>query len=487
MDLSDEILNIAPDANDAVAPGIPAEYIAAVEKSGDQELQRLTGQCREILTANPEHAQALHVIGGIAHRLRLLDLAAEFIRAAIRFGPEHFEFVGNLGNVYQDLGRIDLAIDCFRKVIETAPTAEMAHNNLANLLHEKGELEEAASSYRRAVEIHPEFFGAWSNLGIVLKKLDQVSPAIEAFERAIRIKPDFVEAKTNLCVAQHQQGHTDQAIRGLHQIVTQHPDAIVPANKLMEMQFEQGDTAAAARLARKFRQHNPRHQMAIACETFGRLAAGDIEEFDYLYGHHDHIHRQIIPPPSEFEDRADFHDALQREILNHPSIKWVHDSHETSRRGFVYGLLEQPGPALTAIEHILRDRKDSFISAMPRDADHPFYGMAPENLALKLWATILNGSGSHPSHLHEGSWLSGTYYVRVPNASHPENSEHAGWIAFDGFSHMSKLKQHTKKYVRRVKPEEGLLVLFPSYTFHETVVFHGDDLRISLSFDFSPV
>ena len=355
-----------------------------------------------------EHAQSLHVIGGIAHRLRLFDLAVEFIRAAIRSGPEHVEFVGNLGNVYQDLGRIDLAVDCFRKVIAAAPKAEMAHNNLANLLQGTCELEDAADSYHRAVEICPEFFAAWSNLGIVLQKLDRTGPAIEAFEQAIRIKPDFVEAQVNLCTAHHEQGATDQALRGLQDIVAQHPDAIIPANKLMEILFERGNLAQAAELAPKIRNLNPSHQMAIACEAFGKLDAGDAEGFEYLYGDQNLIHRQIVPPPEEFTDRAVFHDALQHEILN------------------------------------------------------------------------------HPSHLHEGNWLSGTYYVRVPKASRADNLDHAGWITFDGFSHLAEMKQYAEKFFRRVEPQEGLLVLFPSYQFHETTAFHGDDLRIGLSFDFIP-
>jgi tetratricopeptide (TPR) repeat protein len=469
---------------DKTALQIPPELLAAVERSGNGEFTRLIRQCHEILAANPQHAQALHVVGGIAHRLRQLDIAADFIRAAVQLDPENVEFVGNLGNLYQDLGRIDLGIECFRKAIVLAPKMGIAHNNLANLLHEKGELEGAAASYRRAVEMQPDFFPAWSNLGIVLKKLDQIEPAIEAFEEANRIKPDFVAAGVNLCTVYQEQGAVDRAIAGLTDIVGRHPDAIAPANKLMEIHFERGELAQAAGLASGVRKLDPRHQLAIACEAFGRLESGDVDGFVDLYGRQDLIHRQMIPPPGGFSDRAQLHDALEQEILEHPSLKWVHDTYETSRRGFVFGVLDQPGPALAAIGDMLHERVADFIANMPREPDHPLYGMAPENMTLKLWATILTGSGHHPSHLHEGTWLSGTYYVRVPKAAN--NQDHAGWIAFDGFSHLPGFEQNGEKLVRRVEPEEGLLVLFPSYAFHETVAFEGDDTRIGLSFDFIP-
>jgi hypothetical protein len=37
--------------------------------------------------------------------------------------------------------------------------------------------------------------------------------------------------------------------------------------------------------------------------------------------------------------------------------------------------------------------------------------------------------------------------------------------------------------LRRVRPEEGRPVLFPSYFFHRTTPFDADGTRVSLAFD----
>ncbi|MEO8925573.1 MAG: putative 2OG-Fe(II) oxygenase [Caulobacteraceae bacterium] len=37
-----------------------------------------------------------------------------------------------------------------------------------------------------------------------------------------------------------------------------------------------------------------------------------------------------------------------------------------------------------------------------------------------------------------------------------------------------------------VKPEPGLLVLFPSYMWHGTVQFSGDQPRLTIAFDVAP-
>ena len=37
--------------------------------------------------------------------------------------------------------------------------------------------------------------------------------------------------------------------------------------------------------------------------------------------------------------------------------------------------------------------------------------------------------------------------------------------------------------VRLIKPEEGLLLLFPSYFYHRAVPFESTDVRVSIAFD----
>jgi len=39
----------------------------------------------------------------------------------------------------------------------------------------------------------------------------------------------------------------------------------------------------------------------------------------------------------------------------------------------------------------------------------------------------------------------------------------------------------------RVRPEEGKLVLFPSYFYHRTLPFESEGTRISIAFDFVPL
>ncbi|MFB3078779.1 MAG: putative 2OG-Fe(II) oxygenase [Lysobacterales bacterium] len=41
--------------------------------------------------------------------------------------------------------------------------------------------------------------------------------------------------------------------------------------------------------------------------------------------------------------------------------------------------------------------------------------------------------------------------------------------------------------VKRIRPEAGLMLLFPSYFYHGTVPFDYDAQRISIAFDILPL
>ena len=59
-----------------------------------------------------------------------------------------------------------------------------------------------------------------------------------------------------------------------------------------------------------------------------------------------------------------------------------------------------------------------------------------------------------------------------------------GWIEFGepGPEYHWSARPET----RRVRPEPGLMVLFPSYVFHRTIPFQSDQTRISVAFDVVP-
>ncbi len=463
-----------------------AQLEAEVARVGDQRLRAAARRYVLMLRSRPEHPDSLHGLGLIAGRLGKPSLAAPLMRAAIRSDPARLDFVGNLGNVYKNMGRFGPAIACYRKVLEAVPDSAMAYNNLGNVLQEQGDLEQAVESYRRALAARPDFPEAWTNLGNTLQKQGQSEAAVAAFHKALELKPGFPAALMNLGSTLQKLGEAEQAVACLKQVLAVQPNSTPAANKLQRIYLDQGRYREVLEVGHDVRRRSATNQMAAACDAFAHLALGDTERFRYLYGMADLPAQVMLDPPGDAPDLASFNQALAADVLSHPSLKWIDDTYETSRRGFVYGLLDQKTPAVEQFAAQLRAAIERFKAGLTGDPGHPFFGNIPDGYAINLWATVLGGGGHHPPHHHEGNWLSGVYYARVPRSVSAAGEEQAGWIVFDGFTHLPGMAGH-ENFVRRVEPVEGLLVLFPSYFMHATVPFTGDDTRVSLAFDLAPL
>ncbi len=95
------------------------------------------------------------------------------------------------------------------------------------------------------------------------------------------------------------------------------------------------------------------------------------------------------------------------------------------------------------------------------------------------WSVRLRPSGFHANHVHPRGWISSAFYVALPAAVGDETSR-AGWLKFGEPGPPTRPALPPEHFV---KPEPGLLALFPSSLWHGTVPFGGDEARLSIAFD----
>ena len=109
---------------------------------------------------------------------------------------------------------------------------------------------------------------------------------------------------------------------------------------------------------------------------------------------------------------------------------------------------------------------------------------------LQGWANVNRTGDYHALHNHPHSYLSGTYYVEVPD-SYPlgggRDDQNPGAISFfdpRGASNMTAIRgdgQVDPEY--RVDPNAGTILLWPSFLYHFVHPNLSDHLRISISFN----
>jgi protein O-GlcNAc transferase len=160
----------------------------------------------QVLLVQPEHPDALHLLGTLCHQTGNNEAAAELILRALSFDPHNPFFLGNLGAIYQAMQRLDEAQECYRQAVALAPDYADAHFNLGNVLSHLGQPVDAASSYRNALALKPDYADACIGLGNALKSLGQADEAAACYRKALALNPNYAEAHFNLgCIFAEQK------------------------------------------------------------------------------------------------------------------------------------------------------------------------------------------------------------------------------------------------------------------------------------------
>ncbi|MEA2734750.1 MAG: hypothetical protein QOE14_1201, partial [Humisphaera sp.] len=166
---------------------------------------------REVLAKDPRNADALQLLGLLAHQSGKNAEAADLINKAITIRPRG-EFFLNLGQVYRALGRTAEALEACRRAVQMSPNIPEAWNNLGSILKDAGKYAEAAAMFRKAIALRANYAVAHSNLGNALAALGDGAAAEASLRDAITHDPNYAEAYTNYCHLLTRLGRLDDAI-----------------------------------------------------------------------------------------------------------------------------------------------------------------------------------------------------------------------------------------------------------------------------------
>ena len=211
---------------------------------------------RRVLADQPNHADALNLLGTLAHQTGRHELAIEAISQAIQQNGENPDYFFNLGGVFYGHGKLDQAVAAYHQAINIKRDFVEARYNLGIALKDQGKLDEAVEAYRQAIRIRPDFVEAHYNLGIALHEQGRRDEAIVAWRRAISFKPDHARAHYNLGMALYEQGMRDEAIAAYRHAISIKADDAKAHLKLGKALYEQGrrdEATAAYRQAIRFK------------------------------------------------------------------------------------------------------------------------------------------------------------------------------------------------------------------------------------------
>ena len=223
---------------------IPQAFELALQRHREGRLADAEALYRQILAAQPNHADALHHLGLVAHQLGRNEFALAWISQAIVLQPDKPAAHSNLGNALAALGRLDEAIAAFRRATELKRDYAEAHFNLGNALRGRDRLDEAVAAYRGAVEAKPDYAEAHNNLGATLARQGHLDEAVSALRRALELRPNYAEALSKLGDTLKDRGELDEAIAAFRHALRIRPDQPrMHSNLVFTLHFHPGHDA----------------------------------------------------------------------------------------------------------------------------------------------------------------------------------------------------------------------------------------------------
>ncbi len=417
-------------------------------------------ELRQAVRLAPNDGAAQFALASIAAARGDEEEAEAAARRAIKLGMDDIHSYVLLGRIFNKQGRLEEAETAWRKAVRCNPSSPQAQRELAQLVWMRtGDLAKARAELDAAPQTH-------DIVAVTVRLLQDAGDEAGAYElAAARADRDpslnVLAARTGL---RFDPQESDRRLAAAAPGIT--PQARAKAE--IEVDLALGRIAQAAKRAEALYAARPSDQHATALLAVAWRLAGD-PRYASLYDYDRLVKTYRITPPEGWsgleEYLRDLGDALDaiHGPLTHPVGQSLRHGSQTLR-----GLQDYPDPAIRALFDAIDAPIRAHIAALGEPGQDYGFGGA--------WSVRLNGGGFHINHIHPEGWLSSAFYVRLPEKMEGQQ----GWLKFGqpGPPTSPPLEPD-----HLVKPESGLLALFPSNMWHGTVPFDSGDKRLSCAFD----
>ena len=467
----------------------------------------------EILVKHSSDVSALVALANIEREEKEFDLAELNYQKAIANNEGYFNAWYNRAINAQLNGNKSFAKTCFQKAFNLQPDSESVAIAMANFEVEEGNLDHAKKRLNeflvknpRAVAVHKELdrllweTGESIQLGNTLKtaiktlpenlelrniyaeqllmanKLDVAIPIIEETLRHFGEHPTalFQRAK---CYAMTKE--FDLAIDDFKKSLDLHHDNSV-ANDLIQLLLMINDLQQAESYIDLNLTHNNQCQLSWAMQGLLWREKND-ERYDWLYQYENLVQSYQIDVPIGYQDREEFLGHLKKALLSlhhsstAPLDQTLRNGSQTSPK-----LFSKTIDSIQLLKQLCSQVVSEYLGSLKVDSEHPFLSRVTDDFYFSgSWSVRLYNQGFHVNHIHPEGWISSSTYISVP----PLNI--AGDEGCIKFGEASFLQSANNKIEKIIRPENGLVVLFPSYTWHGTVPFNTDsnEIRLTAPFD----
>jgi predicted O-linked N-acetylglucosamine transferase (SPINDLY family) len=214
--------------------------------------------CRQILTAQGEHADALELLGIIAAQTGRTAEAARLLQRAVAAAPQNAQAHFNYANLLQGLGSLERALESYASALAIQPEFAEACNNRGNAFLKLRRFAEALECYQRALSLRPEFHEALINRALAWRGLGSLQEALRSCERALQLDARSAAAQLAHGVILQDLGRTDAALASYDRALALRPDFAEARKNRGDILYLRGRLQPALESYERALQHAPR-------------------------------------------------------------------------------------------------------------------------------------------------------------------------------------------------------------------------------------
>jgi tetratricopeptide (TPR) repeat protein len=381
------------------------------------------------------------------------------------------------------LERFDQAELALRECVRLEPRLAEAHNSLAQLIWMRtGNIIEATRVLDRALEKYQHDDALWATKAALLQGAGKSRDAYACLaERTARPQPPpMLLIRAGLAALEFEPATAlDLAERAMRA----QPNNPTARKLLCAAYLGVGDAAKAMGECATLLKATPDDQYLIAMQTTALRLLND-PRYEAACDYDNMVLSQLLETPPGWSDLSSFLTELTSRLnaLHNPHGHRL--LYQSLRQGTetTQDLSRSQDPVIQALFHV-------FAAPIARYRDH--IGQGEDALRRRnrgasryngSWSVRLRSAGYHTSHVHPRGWISSACYIQLPNSMTAGRTAE-GILSFGAPGMVTTPSLDAEMSVR---PEVGLLVLFPSYFWHGTLPFHSEQPRLTVAFDVVP-
>ncbi|MGH8234493.1 MAG: putative 2OG-Fe(II) oxygenase [Rhodanobacteraceae bacterium] len=438
---------------------------------------------RRWVRQEPESRDAvLRLAAVLADNNRLTEAEAA-VRADIARHGETPEATFVLGRALLGQTRFDEAEAAFRKVVHARPEHQTAQANLMEIVWMRsGDVREATRAIDRALRAQPQLLGLRITKARLLLSARLPHEALEEVDAGLATSArDAALLRAASTIALEFDGA--RALAYAKRLLAVVPDDYGGRVALGNASLATGRAQAAIEVAESLHRVNPADGQALAMTADALRMLGDAR-YRELLDYRNLVRAEFLDVPDGWAGLAAYLADLVGDIRRLHTLR-AHPVGNSLREGSQVLLTPQQSPfaSIRAFPQAIDGPIRRYMEAIGHGAD-PMRRRTSDRYRISgMWSVRLRPNGFHVNHYHPQGWISSACYLQLPPAV--QNRRGEGWIQFGQPAFPTRPALGPEYFI---KPEPGLLVLFPSYMWHGTVPFPGtaEDSRLTIAFDVEP-